>query len=354
VAEKKTALAGPTPLRWRNAWDDVTSGEIDALRDVIGWFEEHQFSALRLANEADVHPHDIRNFLSGTTRPGHRPGLRMLWFAAQLQQDASSTRPESIKAKIKILSDAARRLAVFEPDDDYFFRHLQRLGMIDEQDCKDICERISGHYYSHRLSRNPGKIIRSHYEFDKFSPFNRLPHFINRLKYGRPNDRAAVERTAEGQIVRLGNMYLLVGFVYRGYRELGKRIRGRKIKYDGLQINLFPAGQLDRNPPSIIEGLFLSYVYDERYEMGRMKLLRKKTSGGSLKFDPNQVGEFTVKEIHEMESEEPNLDLSELKLDVSRILEKQTGKSDMGKPDMALLAACLSFLLTPENIFPSP
>ena len=338
------ALADRVRRRWRSAWDQVTPSEISALRDVIEWAEA-QFSVLPLAEEADVHAHDIRNFLGGTARPGHRPGLRMLWFAAGLEQDTSRPKPEDIQAKIKTLSSVARRLAVFEPDDDYFFRHLQRLGMIDETECKDICERISGHYYSHRLSRNPGKIIRSHYEFQTFNPFNRLPHVINRLKYGRANDRTAVERTAEGQIVRLGDTYLLVGFVYRGYRELGKRIRGRKIKYDGLQINLFPSGQMGRSPPSIIEGLFLSYVYNERYEMGRMKLLRK-TSGRPLKFDPSQVGEFTVKEIQEME---PNLDLSGLKLDVSRLLE-----NEIGERDRALLGTCLSFLLTPENIFWNP
>ena len=342
-----TTLAAHVPLRWRDAWAKVTDSEIEQLRSVIAWVvHSHKSSTVRLAEEADVHPHDVRNFLAGTgSRPGHRPGLRMLWFAARLEQDPSPAKPEEIKSKIRALSDVAKRLAVFEPDDDYFFRHLQRLGVIDEQDCKDICEKISGHYYSHRLSRNTGKIIRSHYEFDKFSPFNRLPHFINRLKYGGPTNRDAVERTAEGQIVRLGNAYLLIGFVYRGFRELGKRMRGKKVKHDGIQINLFPAVQMDRKSPSVIDGLFLSYVYGERYEMGKMKLLRKDPSGNPNEFDQRQVGEFTVDEIEKMEPDEPDLKLSELKLDVSPMLEGQPGQSDT-----VLLAACLSFLLTPENI----
>jgi hypothetical protein len=337
------ALADRVRRRWRNAWAQVTPAELDALREVIKWAEA-QFSVARVAEEADVHAHNVRNFLGGTY-PGHRPGLRLLWFGAELEKDTSTAKPEEVQAKIKIVVSATRRLAIFEPDDDYFFRHLQRLGLLDETICKDICNGIAGDYYSHRLSRNRGHIIRSHYEFRKFSPYNRLPHVINRLKYGRIDDQAAVERTAEGQIVRLGDTYLLVGFVYRGFRELGRRIRGRSIKYDGIQINLFPAGQMGHNPPSVIEGLFLSYVYNERYEMGKMKLLRK-TSGSALEFDPNQVGEFTVSEIRDME---PNLDLSGLKLDVSRLIE-----SEPGKPDIAVLSTCLSFLLSPESVFWAP
>lgn len=337
------ALADRIRRRWQNAWGQVTAAEIDALRAVIAWAEDAgPWPINRLAEEADVHPHDVRNFLAGSRRPRHGPGLRMLWFAARLKQSAFP-KPAEIQAGIETLSRATDRLATFEPDNDYFFRHLQRLDLMDEEKCKAVCADISGHYYSHRLSRNPGNIIRSHYDFLAFTPYNRLPHVINRLKYGSVDDPTAVERTAEGQLIQMADTMVLIGFVYRGYRRVGRRPQDG-IKYDGIQINLFPAGQMGRDPPSVIEGLFLSYVYNERYEMGRMKLVRK-TRGGRLKFDPQQVGEFTEGQIHKME---PDLDLSGLKLDVSQLLKEEAETFE--KPGGAFLASCLSFMLTQNNL----
>jgi hypothetical protein len=336
------ALADRVRRRWRAAWEHVSNVEVDALRDVVAWAEAGPWPAHRLAEEADVHPYDIRNFIAGSghTRPRHGPGLRMLWFVTESLKQDPAVKPADILTKIELLSATAGRLAIFEPDSDYFFHHLQRLGLVNEESCRNTCERISGQYYSHRLSRHPGKIIRSHYEFLSFTPFNRLPHFINRLRYGALGDKDAVERTAEGQIMRLADTYVLLGFVYRGYRRAGRNPQ-EGTEYDGLQINLFPAGQIGRAPPSEIDGVFLSYVYNHSYEMGRTKLVRK---AGRSAFDPDQVGEFTEKQIQELE---PGLDLSGLKPDVSRMLNMP---KPVAMPDAAILATCLSVMLTKERL----
>jgi len=220
--------------------------------------------------------------------------------------------------------------------------------LIEEHDCKAICEQIAGHYYSHRLSRIPGKIIRSHYEFQRFSPFDRLPHVVNRLHYGATSNRDALERTAEGQIIRIGETYVLMAFVYRANFSDAQKSKEQAVKFDGIQINLFPAGQMGRSPPAVIDGIFLSYVYNQSYEIGRMKLVRKSRVGDKshddYNFDPTQVGEFT---IDEMERIEPKLELSSLKLDVSSLLESARG---LRPAEPAVLAACLSFMLAPEYL----
>lgn len=333
------ALADRIPGRWQKAWNSIDGLQVDELRDVIRWAEAGPWPADRLAEEAGIHAYDIRNFLGGA-RSGHRPGLRLLWFVGRLRQQSLAAVPEDIRSKIDRLGKIVDRFSDFEPDDDYFFRHLQRLEVSTEDRCRALCRRLSGQYYSHRLSRNPGKIIRSHYEFQKFSPYNRLPHVINRLRYGAVGDNLAIERTAEGQLVEVADTLVLIGLVYQGYRRVGKE-DDDKPQYDGIQINLFPINKIGR---SVTEGLFLSYVYNARYEMGRMKLVRK--ADRKTKFDPDQVGEFTVDQVREME---PDLNLADLAPDVSPLL----GPASLlgAKSEQDLLVTCLSFILNREELY---
>jgi hypothetical protein len=313
------------------------------MREVIKWALNTSWGYETIAMEADVHEHDVRNLLNTDHRPKHWAGLRMLWFAARLKTTGSAKPSEHILAKIEMLEAITRDLAVFEPDTDFFFRHLQRLGVVTERDCQGVCKRIAGHYYSHRLSRNPGKIIRSDYEFWRFSPFNRLPHVVNRLRYGSPNVAGAIERTAEGQIMQMGDTFVLLAFVYRGY-DRGTRRKPASINYEGIQINLFPAGQMGIDPPSQIDGIFLSYVFDESYEIGRMKLIRKTKDKRKSNFDPTQVGEFTHQELQEIE---PAFNPADLELDVTSKIEKRQAP---GETDLAILTACLSFVMTREHL----
>ena len=337
------AFGDRTLRRWHDVWQRrVSADEVGLLREVIRDVIAMGRSATAIAEEADVHPHDVRNFLAKPVRPGHWPGLRMLRFAANLANDGTFL-PVELAAKVDRLREIASRLSIFEPDDDLFFRHLQRLDVTSERGCQQLCAQLAGHYYSHRLSRNPNRIIRSHYEFQPFNPYNRLPHVINRLKYGSLSDPDAVERTAEGQIFQMADTLVLIGFVYRGYRGQGRKTRA-ETKYDGIQINIFPSGQFSGGHKSVIDGVFTSYVYDDRYEMGEMKLVRTK-DGRAAKFDPLEVGEFSFEEI---QSKEPGIDFSGLKLDLSANLEGTKRLSET--EDRLLLVSCLSFMVTGDRV----
>jgi hypothetical protein len=172
-----------------------------------------------------------------------------------------------------------------------------------------------------------------------------LPHVVNRLKYGPQNDPAAVERTAEGQIFEMAEHLVLLGFVYRGYLAPGRRTP-KATSYDGIQVNNFPAGQFaDRRRP-LIDGVFLSYVYDDHYEMGAMKLERV-ADPARAKFDPCDVGEVPEAVIAE---QQPRPDLSGLKLNVVDRVAPHAGQT----ADLALLLnTCLSFVITGERVSPA-
>ena len=217
------SLSDPRSRRWADMWrNGVSPDDVTCLRQVIAATVEAGLSVSAIADAAEVHPHDIRNFLTKTSiRPGHWPGLRMLHFAANLPVDIASRIP-GLTADVERLQVAAGRLAAFDPDADYFFQHLQRLDLTSARTCKRLTERLAGSSTRYP-SRHPGHIIRSHYELQPYNPFNRLPHMVDRPKYGPQDDEAAVERTAEGQIFEMAENLVLLGFVYRGYLAPGRR-----------------------------------------------------------------------------------------------------------------------------------
>jgi hypothetical protein len=85
----------------------------------------------------------------------------MLHFAANIPAEIAGRIP-GLTADVERVRATTQRLADFEPDADYFFHHLQRLDLTSARACKRLTERLAGSYYSYRLSRRPGHIIRSH------------------------------------------------------------------------------------------------------------------------------------------------------------------------------------------------
>jgi len=362
--------------RWTGLWDRVTADEVALLREVVTAVVTARGKAhgavAKMADEAGVHPYDIRNLINGA-RPGHWPGLRLLCYASTCDQMGLLLKQHIID-NIHQIQSTVKKLSYLDPDADLFFRHLQRLEVVGEERCKLICEKISGHYYGYRLSRNTGRIIKSHYHFLPFSPYNRLPHVINRLKYGGTEDSPPIARTAQGQVFPMGDALVSIGFVYQGFKPLGSSVmhehneRAQKstknisrpqrhnerelrrpvsygdsssgnVKYDGIQINIFPTQQFYNKDQHIFDGVFLSYVYNARYEMGPMKIIRR-TKELKFPFDENEVGEFTYDQIGK---HDPDLDISKLHLDLSKNMIVQ---GDYEGLQNMLLATCLSLSIS--------
>lgn len=329
---------------WREVWDKQVDDEaVGMLRDAIRAISTIVPRKVICA-EAEIHDYDLKNLLSPKAhRPGHWTGLKLLRFVSEWIPPAHFDKADV--NRINKVKELARRNAAFDPDEDFLFDHLHRLKLLNSDDCKSMCDSIAGDYYSHRLSRRSNHIIRSHYKIFKFNPHNKVPRFVNRLRYGPArsktgSDSGEIERTAVGQIFRIGHAYVLMGFVHYGYdvRDVDK--------YDGIQINIFPSAQFANKNNRIIDGIFLSFVYEDKYEYGQMKLLKSRSG-----FRSGEVGEFPFREIRKMA---PNLQLEHLQTDVA---EKIAWATRVGKPtpqlDRAVLNACFSFILAPHSIRPT-
>lgn len=325
-----------SPGRWRDAWERIDSKDVETLREVMREIAQIRKPRDLLCAEIGINDHDLRNFLSAKRpRPRHWAGLRMLRYAIDDHPGRGHLSSDT-QNKIGILKGLATNLYFFEPEEDYFFKHLQRLKVTSETQCRRMCEQMAGSYYSHRLSRRPGYIIRSHYEIMPFTTYNRIPRFINKLKYGgapgQPRRPDEVKRTSRGQVFPLSDAFIFLGFVFYGYDWRSD------IEYDGIQVNIFPRNQFVIEDQKIIDGLFLSFVYNDRYEMGPMKFVRSSTG-----FDESEVGEFPIDLI---KSKEPDLDLSDLTVDISQ----NTQSLNLDSETKTMLNTCLSFMFGPKGV----
>lgn len=318
-------------------WDEYGAPKADSLRKVIeAAISARSEQSVRqrraaVAEAAGVLEHDVNNLLSGCT-PKHRPGLKILNYAADLPIHGEGIRldidPYTLD-EIRSARDLIRKAVPLELDEDYFFLHLKRIGLADEEKCAQFCRTHQGNYYAYRLSHSKNKVVKSHLKILRFNNYNKLPNFTNIVRYNNSDQKRKAEgknikRTARGQIVAVGNFYAFIGLVFYGSDpDVALKNRGPKL-YRGAQINIMPQqGFGGKNT----QGYFLSYIFEHGYEYGPMLL-----NPCNDDYDKNNVGVFDIAWLAE---HDPELQFDLLKLDVSKNIEP-AGLA-------AMLATCLSF-----------
>jgi len=128
-----------------NAWRKITRDEIEALRRLMKALEANS-DRQAICEDAAVHPHDLKNFISGNSkRPKARMGVRLMAYAARYEETALSTGTPDLSysteqkiADYKVVKQAARGIFEFDADDDFFFRHIDKLKVMDAQECEQI------------------------------------------------------------------------------------------------------------------------------------------------------------------------------------------------------------------------
>jgi hypothetical protein len=310
--------------RLAKMWQAVTREEVTRLRQVLAEFVDRG-SRRNICEDAGVHEHDLRNFLSGkSNRPKFRAGLRLLAYVAVRPDDDLD---RGTRASVRALRKAMQRVTVFDPDEDYLFKHTRRLKLVDASACERIAAQIQGQYYMYRLSPTKEQVLRSHLELERYNPYNRLPHFVNRLKFGPIDAKGAPFRRSEGQVIPVGDYYLFVGFVFDSFKK------ATITEYKGVKLLVIPAAALHQDAHKPIGGIFVSFSYGrgDRYEYGPTYLMKCGEP-----FSEANVGEFPISRLSELGM---GLKESDLKLDISTLLDG-TG----------LLAACLtlSSAITPS------
>jgi len=329
-------LAADARINLRSIWRNVTEQQVADIREAISGLMRIGESARDIAESAGVNTHDVTNFMSGKAgRPGHKPGVRLIRYIGIHRgrfKDTNADLHKRIEWMEKFVSDRSN----FEIDLDHFYNHLERLGVIDEKQCAEIADIMSGHYFSYRLGSSPNTIIKSHYEFMKYNAYNKLPHFLNRLRYLEEGSLSEIRRTAEGQLIKLGNNFVTIAFVYQGITSKERKISGKE-KYEGIQVNIFPCGAFPLSAGAQVEGLFLSYVLRDRYEFGKMILQKIAATPKGYRFIEQDVGSF---DLHDLEEKEPDIKIDRLRLNVSSKI-----NIDEEGDDLFELASCLSFVL---------
>jgi hypothetical protein len=333
MVQYKTASRG----RSRNAWH-AFSAEYNTLRVALTGIVQAQKSRAAVARAAEVDAHFLKHFLNNKTI-GHLPGLRLLRFAAQWTPSPSHEMANDFHAAQSVLQARLGRMEITDLDMDYFFLHLERLRIITRSKCWQICDHISGHFNAYRLSRNPGWVLCSSYIFLPYNVYNRLPHFTSLSQCGdTPFDRSSGKRTARGQIIPVGRAYILVGFVAPGFDP------PESTDYDGTVVVVLPESQIKQGHPTI-DGVFLSYGYDDRCEFGRIRLVRSNETPESTQA---QIGEFSVEDL---KNAAPELDVAALQdalqLDIAVIAAATAGNE--GVSPAVMMTAALSFVLSGGN-----
>ena len=321
---------GACRVSLRTVWTSGSQDEIDALRAVLR--EAAKFTrSVAICAEADVLEHDLRNFLNGKSqRPAnHIFGLRVLMYAARWTANNPS---HHLSTQMELIRKKFEQAIKLQPEEDYFFLHLKRLHVADERSCRRFCDAHSGNYFAYRLGHQKNTIVKSHIEIKSFSPYNRLPRFVNKLVYGPQGDNASVgsvERTAQGQIMSINGSVVFVGFVNYGTNE------SPTGPFKGMQINIFSEEQFDQHDRPFFEGVFLSYVYGGQYEYGPVKITRTDKS-----FHKSRL-EIRQHDAEELSLREPAVKLYELRKDISQI----TDVFD----NMVFLSSCLEYIINPTH-----
>ena len=144
--------------RWRDVWErQISDEEVGLLREVMKEVVKSELGRDTICSLAGIQPHDLKNFLADH-RPRYLSGLRMLHYVVNWKASNASA---GLKKKLKRLEEIARRISIFDPDEDFLYRHLERLGIVKEDDCRRICTQLAGNYDFYRLSRRP-EIGRAH------------------------------------------------------------------------------------------------------------------------------------------------------------------------------------------------
>jgi hypothetical protein len=298
----------------KNEWDLIGADQIKSLRSILVNIAT-RMKKLSICEEASIHEYDLRNFLSGNSeRPRANVGVRLLAFVARQPRDQI---PSELLADYDVVIETARTMLELEADDDFFFRYLDKIRAMSVSECRIVAKVARGNYYAYRLSNKPDVVLRSHLTVKQYSPFDRLPHFINLAKFGSIEERVAPMRRVEGQVLSVNNTYILVGFVFDNFE-------GPVGAYKGLNVCIVPSADL-QNRERPIKGLFVSFTHGsgDRYEYGPICLMRTREE-----FKESGVGEFPLSRLG---LQEPALVPEDLKYDLKPI-----------QDDNGMLAACLS------------
>ncbi len=84
-------MADRTPGRWPALWARVAEPEVALLREVVAALVRliGTSGVTRIAGDADVNAHGVRNLLAGRSRLRHWPGLRLLAYAAEADRSGT-------------------------------------------------------------------------------------------------------------------------------------------------------------------------------------------------------------------------------------------------------------------------
>ena len=290
-----------------DAWKKISQDEIDALRRIIRGLEKSADST-SICDQAAIHSYDLRNFLAEKSRrPRPKTGVRLMAFAARKSKNDI---PSDLHKDYDTMKEAARRIFEFDADDDFFFRHINRLRVMDARLCKEVVKAIHGNYYMYRMSAEPNMVLRSHVAVADYNPFDRLPHFVNQAKFGKIDERKAPMRRSEGQILSVNATYVFVGFVFDNFE--GPSVNPCR----GLKFIIVPSVDLNAKDRRA-KGFFASYTHGrgDKYEYGPMCLVRTQDS-----FSETRVGEFPIERLSVVE---PTLHAHDIKYNVADIVDQE-------------------------------
>lgn len=261
--------------------------DVEALRVLILFARNKSgmgLSRRELCIAANVRGTDIDNFTSKnrstdqykTHRPHNRILSRLLKFASTDKQLRSL-----IEGQRSDLGDALRRVTIsyqslekYSADDDHFFLYLNRIHAMDEQKCLSVCNNLSGNYYGYRFSTTKKKIVRSHFEIEKFDPTRKIPNFVHHLRY-----QDGPIRLTRGQILDFGTSYAFIGFVCVGTYD-----------YDGVKFMVINKGKFGFSGK--LNGLFISFAGDATYQMGTIQLIKTEE-----KYNADMIGEYSIEDV---------------------------------------------------------
>jgi hypothetical protein len=271
--------------RPEKAWEKVSERHVRILSKLIAHLST-RYKPASICEDAGIHPYDLNNLLSGsTTRPRAQVGVRLLAYIARfLKTDF----PFELQEDYNQLYLLAGSLFEFDANDDYLFRHLEKMKLMTVNDCKRVAKGAYGTYYMYRMSMIKNVVFRSHLIVSKYNPFDRLPRFANRSKFGPLSSPEGLLRHAEGQIFKLNNAYIYIGFVFDNPQN-------SVSEFKGLKLSVIPFAEFHRKDGKT-RGTFISFTHGggDCYEYGPMCLVR---SPNKEKFDITNVGEFPIERL---------------------------------------------------------
>jgi hypothetical protein len=305
------------------AWKSLsTEPFLEMLREALILIRK-VVRAKELCIEAQLRPHDLKNFIRRDSKhPNHQAGLRMVSFAIKWPIPKNSPLSEGEKSRLayyqKKMTDATVGIT-FDIDEDYLFKYFETLDLTPDR-CRDICEALAGNYYCYRISRHENKVLQSFNVIRPYDPYDKLPRFVNYMRYGAPTYTNVATNELHGHIFPVGDAYILFGIV------------NDAAQLRGINFAIIPSLALNTETRKFINCMYVSYAYQRQnepaqYDYGPMLIERTNDE-----YRDERIGEYSFADLRK---NVPNFPEYILKYDMTDFVDSSK-----------LLKLCLSLKLS--------